>query len=84
MLTGISKQNHADVLVVVDYKDYPAVLEFLQGQQDDQGFRKKLAWKAFQHVASYDSAVSEWLWRQSAGGKSYYCPYLACTLYAYN
>ncbi|XP_020100602.1 uncharacterized protein LOC109718672 [Ananas comosus] len=70
-LIRAAAKNHADVLVVVDYKDYPAVLEFLQGQQDDQGFRKKLAWKAFQHVASYDSAVSEWLWRQSAGGDKF-------------
>jgi AICAR transformylase/IMP cyclohydrolase PurH len=27
-----------------------------------------LAWKAFEHVASYDSAVSEWLWKQSNKG----------------
>lgn len=62
------KQNHKDVLVVVDSQDYPALLEFLKGNQDDQQFRRKLAWKAFQHVASYDSAVSEWLWEQTAGG----------------
>ncbi|PNX58955.1 bifunctional purine biosynthesis protein purH, partial [Trifolium pratense] len=56
-------KNHKDVLVVVDSEDYPALLEFLKGNQDEQ-FRLKLAWKAFQHVASYDSAVSEWLWKQ--------------------
>ncbi|KAH9795555.1 AICAR transformylase [Citrus sinensis] len=60
-------KNHKDVLVVVDSEDYPALLEFLKGNQDDQQFRRKLAWKAFQHVASYDSAVSEWLWKQTAG-----------------
>lgn len=64
------KQNHKDVLVVVDSQDYSALLEFLQGNQDDQLFRRKLAWKAFQHVASYDSAVSEWLWKQTVGGIS--------------
>lgn len=62
-------QNHKDVLVVVDTEDYPALLEFLKGSEDDQQFRRKLAWKAFQHVASYDSAVSEWLWKQTVGGK---------------
>ncbi|ESW20835.1 hypothetical protein PHAVU_005G018700 [Phaseolus vulgaris] len=62
-------KNHKDVLVVVDTEDYPALLEFLKGNQDDQKFRLKLAWKAFQHVASYDSAVSEWLWKQSVGDK---------------
>ncbi|PON95115.1 LOW QUALITY PROTEIN: AICARFT/IMPCHase bienzyme [Trema orientale] len=62
-------KNHKDVLVVVDSQDYPALLEFLKGNQDDQQFRRKLAWKAFQHVASYDSAVAEWLWKQTTGGK---------------
>ncbi|TKY62983.1 Bifunctional purine biosynthesis protein PurH [Spatholobus suberectus] len=62
-------KNHKDVLVVVDTEDYPALLEFLKGNQDDQKFRLELAWKAFQHVASYDSAVSEWLWKQSVGDK---------------
>ncbi|KAF4353392.1 hypothetical protein F8388_016356 [Cannabis sativa] len=63
------KQNHKDVLVVVDSQDYPALLEFLKGNQDNQQFRRELAWKAFQHVASYDSAVAEWLWKQTNGGK---------------
>ncbi|KAJ8567763.1 hypothetical protein K7X08_019971 [Anisodus acutangulus] len=62
-------KNHRDVLVVVDSEDYPDLLEFLHGGNDDQQFRRKLAWKAFQHVASYDSAVSEWLWKQTVGDK---------------
>ncbi|KAK9268002.1 hypothetical protein L1049_010440 [Liquidambar formosana] len=62
-------KNHKDVLVVVDSQDYPALIEFLKGNQEDQQFRRKLAWKAFQHVASYDSAVSEWLWKQTVGDK---------------
>ncbi|KAM1306712.1 hypothetical protein ACFX2H_009061 [Malus domestica] len=62
-------KNHKDVLVVVDSEDYPALLEFLKGDKDDQQFRRKLAWKAFQHVASYDSAVSEWLWKQTSEEK---------------
>ncbi|XP_055820869.1 uncharacterized protein LOC129889543 [Solanum dulcamara] len=62
-------KNHRDVLVAVDSEDYPDLLEFLRGDNDDQQFRRKLAWKAFQHVASYDSAVSEWLWKQTVGDK---------------
>ncbi|KAB1227808.1 Bifunctional purine biosynthesis protein PurH [Morella rubra] len=62
-------KNHNDVLVVVDPQDYPQLLEFLKGDKDDQHFRRRLAWKAFQHVASYDSAVSEWLWKQTSGDK---------------
>jgi phosphoribosylaminoimidazolecarboxamide formyltransferase / IMP cyclohydrolase len=60
---------------VVDRNDYPALLEYLKGNQEDQQFRKMLAWKAFQHVASYDSAVSEWLWKQSHKGK-YFCIFM--------
>lgn len=60
-------KNHKDVLVVVDSDDYPELLQILQGKSDDQQFRRMLAWKAFQHVASYDSAVSEWLWKQTSG-----------------
>ncbi|XP_047317608.1 bifunctional purine biosynthesis protein PurH-like [Impatiens glandulifera] len=64
-------KNHKDVLVVVDSQDYTALIEYLRGKQDDQQFRRKLAWKAFQHVASYDSAVSEWLWKQTEEGDKF-------------
>ncbi|KAK1384727.1 MGS-like domain-containing protein [Heracleum sosnowskyi] len=60
-------KNHKDVLVVVDSKDYPELLESLRANKVNEQFRRKLAWKAFQHVASYDSAVSEWLWKQTEG-----------------
>ncbi|CAO2168384.1 unnamed protein product [Urochloa humidicola] len=70
-LIRAAAKNHKDVLVVVDHKDYPALLEYLEGKQDDEDFRRKLAWKAFQHVASYDSAVSEWLWKQSNKGDTF-------------
>jgi AICAR transformylase/IMP cyclohydrolase PurH len=39
-----------------------------QTQHTVNKHNSRLAWKAFQHVASYDSAVSEWLWKQTAGG----------------
>lgn len=69
------QQNHKDVLVVVDAGDYPELLDCLRGNQADTHFRRKLAWKAFEHVASYDSAVSEWLWQQTVGGRvSFYLP----------
>ncbi|KMS99564.1 hypothetical protein BVRB_1g022600 [Beta vulgaris subsp. vulgaris] len=68
MIRGAAK-NHKDVLVVVDPQDYSALIDYLKGDQDDQQFRRKLAWKAFQHVAAYDSAVSEWLWKETEGDK---------------
>ncbi|XP_021319523.1 uncharacterized protein LOC8072340 isoform X2 [Sorghum bicolor] len=64
-------KNHKDVLIVVDHNDYPALLEYLKGKQEDQQFRRMLAWKAFQHVASYDSVVSEWFWKQSNKGEMF-------------
>ncbi|KAF5180462.1 Bromo adjacent-like domain protein, partial [Thalictrum thalictroides] len=58
-------QEPQDVLVVVDPKDYSVLLKYLKGDQDDDMLRRKLTWKAFEHVASYDSTVSEWLWKQT-------------------
>ncbi len=60
-------KNHADVCVVVDPADYEPLLQHLGGDvnsSEAQTFRRRLAWKAFQHCSSYDSAVSEWLWTQ--------------------
>ena len=61
-------KNHAHVAVVVDPADYAPLLRVLRAGPagEPQGFRKRLAWKAFQHVASYDSTVAEWLW--ASGG----------------
>jgi phosphoribosylaminoimidazolecarboxamide formyltransferase/IMP cyclohydrolase len=62
-------QNHKDVMVVVDPDDYSEVLAKLQGGDDgDNSFRRRLAWKAFQHASSYDSAVAEWLWKHQRDG----------------
>lgn len=60
-------KNHAHVAVVVDPSDYPQLLQELQQGGDlsqQQSFRRRLAWKAFQHCAAYDATVSEWLWGQ--------------------
>jgi len=32
--------------------------------EEAAAFRRRLAWKAFQHCATYDSTVAEWLWGQ--------------------
>ncbi|KAF9598215.1 hypothetical protein IFM89_025916 [Coptis chinensis] len=61
-------KNHRYVLVKVDPKDYPELLEYLKGNQGDEMFCRKLAWKAFECVASYCSEVSEWLWKQTGVG----------------
>lgn len=58
-------KNHEHVTVVVDPSDYQELLEGLKrsgGTSLDA--RKKLAWKAYQHTATYDSTVAEWFWSQ--------------------
>jgi len=50
-------KNFSSVLVIVDPQDYDAILQKLrQGYVDLEG-RKRLAQKAFQHVAIYDTAI---------------------------
>jgi phosphoribosylaminoimidazolecarboxamide formyltransferase/IMP cyclohydrolase len=54
-------KNFPSVIVVVDPADYPLVLEKLGGGGLDLAERKRLAQKAFQHVAVYDTAISQYL-----------------------
>ena len=54
-------KNFAHVLVVVDPQDYQPVLEQLQKGEVEIEERKKLAQKAFQHVAAYDTAIASYL-----------------------
>ncbi len=60
-------KNHAAVTVVVDPADYSELLQQLSGGLEGEeglAFRKRCAWKAFQHCATYDSTVAEWMWTQ--------------------
>ena len=68
MLRAAAK-NHQDVLVVVDPEDYPRVLRDVSDGTVSKEARLHLAWKAFAHVAAYDSAVSEWLHEQLHPGE---------------
>ena len=64
-------KNHPHVYVVVDPADYGKLLEHLKSspsKEADLKFKRELAWKAFQHCASYDSVVSEYLWSQIGEG----------------
>ncbi|MBI4216128.1 MAG: bifunctional phosphoribosylaminoimidazolecarboxamide formyltransferase/IMP cyclohydrolase [Chloroflexi bacterium] len=60
-------KNFPDVIVVVDPADYPAVLAALQAGGLDLAARQRLAQKAFQHVASYDTAIAAYLRQGEAG-----------------
>jgi phosphoribosylaminoimidazolecarboxamide formyltransferase/IMP cyclohydrolase len=54
-------KNHPSVIPLVDPADYPAILEALRGGGVDAVTRRRLAAKAFQHVARYDTLVAEYL-----------------------
>ncbi|MFC1931244.1 bifunctional phosphoribosylaminoimidazolecarboxamide formyltransferase/IMP cyclohydrolase [Chloroflexota bacterium] len=54
-------KNFPSVIVVVDPADYQPVLEKLKKGDLPLEERKRLAQKAFQHVAIYDTAISQYL-----------------------
>jgi len=60
MLRSAAK-NFPSVLVVVDPGDYDTILQKLRPGNIDSEYRKRLAQKAFQHVALYDTAIAQYL-----------------------
>jgi len=59
-------KNFPHVLVVVDPADYERVLGLLQKGVVPLEERRRLALKAFQHVASYDTAIAQYLRAEEA------------------
>jgi phosphoribosylaminoimidazolecarboxamide formyltransferase/IMP cyclohydrolase len=62
-----SAKNFPGVIVIVDPADYDMVLSKLESGGLDITERKCLAQKAFQHVAAYDTAISQHLRQDIAG-----------------
>ncbi len=60
-LIRAAAKNFPSVIVVVDPADYQPVLEKLGQGSVELAERKRLAQKAFQHVAIYDTAISQYL-----------------------
>jgi phosphoribosylaminoimidazolecarboxamide formyltransferase/IMP cyclohydrolase len=56
-----SAKNFPGVIVIVDPADYVPILEKLKQGDLPMADRKRLAQKAFQHVAIYDTAISQYL-----------------------
>ena len=54
-------KNHADVAVLVDPNQYQDYIEEITKGPLNKKFKTKLAFEAFQHTASYDSAISNWM-----------------------
>ncbi len=62
-----SAKNFPGVIVVVDPADYPVVLDRLKKGDLSQVERKRLAQKAFQHTAIYDTAIAQYLRQDEEG-----------------
>ena len=60
MLRSAAK-NHPSVLVLVDPADYGHATEHLRAGSVPDDFRRRLAVKAFQHVAAYDTTIARYL-----------------------
>ena len=56
-----SAKNFNDVLIVTDTNDYGVVLETLENQTDNLEFRRNLMIKAFEHTASYDAMIANYM-----------------------
>ena len=58
-------KNHADVAVLVDPDQYKDYIEELKKGSLNKDYKIKLAFEAFQHTASYDSAISNWICKEN-------------------
>jgi len=56
-----SAKNFKDVIVVTSPKDYERVIEALREDKNSLEFRRDLMIKAFEHTASYDSMIANYM-----------------------
>ena len=61
-------KNFNDVLIVTDSGDYQAVLNALKNDSNTIEFRRSLMIKAFEHTASYDSMIANYMNGRFNGG----------------
>ena len=54
-------KNFKDVLIVTDILDYDLVIEKIKAKADDLDFRRSLMIKAYEHTASYDSMIANYM-----------------------
>ncbi|MDQ4099760.1 MAG: bifunctional phosphoribosylaminoimidazolecarboxamide formyltransferase/IMP cyclohydrolase [Chloroflexota bacterium] len=60
-LVRAAAKNHTAVVITTDPTDYPMILDALRDATMTGATRRRLAAKAFGHVATYDSLVAEYL-----------------------
>ena len=61
-------KNFKDVLIVTDVNDYEIVLKSLKDGSDSYEFRRDLMMKAYEHTASYDSMIANYMNERFKGG----------------
>ncbi len=54
-------KNFADVLIVTSSDDYNAIIDALKNDNNSIEFRQNLMIKAFEHTASYDSMIANYM-----------------------
>ena len=54
-------KNFASVIIVTDVNDYDKVIDAIKSGNDDFNFRKNLMIKAYEHTASYDSMIANYM-----------------------
>lgn len=60
-LIRAAAKNHQDVVVVVNPSQYPEMIRSLKDTKSiDIPYRRRLAYEAFQHTATYDQAICDY------------------------
>ena len=68
-MTRAAAKNFPDVVIVVDPSDYELVGEMIENGGVSMDQRRRLASKAFQHVAGYDTLISAYLRESDSSGE---------------
>lgn len=61
-------KNHASVLVVTDKNDYPHIIQSLRNGQNTLQLRREMMIKAYEHTASYDAMIANYMNMRFHGG----------------
>lgn len=61
-------KNYKSVIVVCDTKDYDTTISAIKNGKDDEKFRRELMIKAYEHTASYDSFIANYMNERFNGG----------------
>lgn len=61
-------KNHASVLIVTDKNDYGLIIESLRTHSNTLELRQKMMIKAYEHTASYDAMIANYMNERFNGG----------------